>query len=124
MLPTTVSTAATTRSLFVTAPSNRSVMVRAARSTETSVTPGILRQPAAISVRQVRHMSSVISTVTSPSEADATTTAPGSAEVSVAAAGPALGAAGVAPGTTSARAGAGNKKPRRRAEVGGPGPNV
>src|SRR2546428_7790834 len=94
MLPTTVSTAATTRSLFVTAPSNRRVMVRAARSTETSVTPGILRQPAAISVRQVRHMSSVISTVTSPSEADATTTAPGSAEVSVAAAGPALGAAG------------------------------
>ncbi|OLE76867.1 MAG: hypothetical protein AUG02_03415 [Chloroflexi bacterium 13_1_20CM_2_70_9] len=88
-------------------------MVRAARSTETSVTPGILRQPAAISLRQVRHMSSVISTVTWPSEADATTTAPGSAEVSVAAAGPALGAAGLPQATTTASTSADNKRPER-----------
>src|SRR2546425_4543051 len=113
MLPTTVSTAATTRSLVVTVLSKRSVMVRAARSTETSVTPGILRQPAAISLRQVRHMSSVISTVISPSEADATTTAPGSAEVSVAAAGPALGAAELPQATTTASTSADNKKPER-----------
>src|SRR2546428_9473555 len=110
MLPTTVSTAATTRALFVTTPSNRRVMVRAARSTETSVTPGILRQPAAISLRQVRHMSSVISTVISPSEADATTTAPGSAEVSVAAAGPAPGAAGLPQAPTTARPNPDNKR--------------
>src|SRR3989442_14168802 len=84
MLPTTVSTAATTRSLVVTVLSKRSVMVRAARSTETSLTPGIFRQPAAISLRQVRHISSVISTVTSPSEADATMTGPGSPDGSFA----------------------------------------
>src|SRR5439155_1117132 len=80
------------------------------------------RQHAAISLRQVRHMSSVISTVISPSEADATMTAPGSAEVSVAAAGPAPGAAGLPQATTTASTSADSKRPGRIGVIVRPGP--